>query len=218
MPLPCADAETLTELRAMPISMLASDDWPNAQAGFDWTNLEIFTDSQAARIRARLADAAPLYTFRILLMCAYKHRNCSDPDEDCEGTASRLHVLLRVAGLDAHKVVYQNTRAAGCMRKAGNKGCVDPDESLREQEINLALDAMFLLWLGNKGVYITKGTLALSNAAHSLVAACYGLTQKLHGRVTNPAYLCTRSTYAQTAATPLFLQRCATPRDTVIRE
>jgi len=29
---------------------------------------------------------------------------------------------------------------------------------------------------------------------------CYGLTQKLHGRVTNPAYLCTRSTYAQTAA------------------
>ena len=30
---------------------------------------------------------------------------------------------------------------------------------------------------------------------------CYGLTQKLHGRVTNPAYLCTRSTYAQTAAT-----------------
>jgi hypothetical protein len=88
-----------------------------AQAGFDWTNLEIFTDSQAARIRARLADAAPLYTFRILLMCAYKHRNCSDPDEDCEGTASRLHVLLRAAGLDAHKVVYQNTRAAGCMRK-----------------------------------------------------------------------------------------------------
>ena len=88
-----------------------------AQAGFDWTNLEIFTDSQAARIRARLADAAPLYTFRILLMCAYKHRNCSDPDEDCEGTASRIHVLLRAAGLDAHKVVYQNTRAAGCMRK-----------------------------------------------------------------------------------------------------
>ena len=31
MPLPCADAETLTELRAMPISMLASDDWPNAE-------------------------------------------------------------------------------------------------------------------------------------------------------------------------------------------
>ena len=47
--------------------------------------------------------------------------------------------------------------------------------------------------------------------------SCYGLTQKLHGRVTNPAYLCTRSTY-ETAATPLFLQRCATPRDTVIRE
>ena len=47
---------------------------------------------------------------------------------------------------------------------------------------------------------------------------CCGLTQKLHGRVTNPAYLCTRSTYAQTAATPPFLQRRATPRDTVIRE
>ena len=31
MPLPCADAETLTELRAMPISMLASDDWPNGR-------------------------------------------------------------------------------------------------------------------------------------------------------------------------------------------
>ena len=30
MPLPRADAETLTELRAMPISMLASDDWPNS--------------------------------------------------------------------------------------------------------------------------------------------------------------------------------------------
>eukprot|EP01046_Picozoa_sp_COSAG06_P027467 COSAG06_NODE_2428_length_6891_cov_11.077433_3_plen_59_part_00 len=48
---------------------------------------------------------------------------------------------------------------------------------------------------------------------------CYGLTQKLHGRrIMNPAYLCTRSTYAQTAATPPFLQRCATPRNTVIRE
>jgi hypothetical protein len=32
MPLPCADAETLTELRAMPISMLASDDWPKQLA------------------------------------------------------------------------------------------------------------------------------------------------------------------------------------------
>ena len=29
---------------------------------------------------------------------------------------------------------------------------------------------------------------------------CYGLTQKLHGRVTNPAYLCTRSTYETAAA------------------
>jgi len=36
MPLPCADAETLTELRAMPISMLASDDWPNLLARHGW--------------------------------------------------------------------------------------------------------------------------------------------------------------------------------------
>ena len=52
MPLPCADAETLTELRAMPISMLASDDWPNLQVPetFIWNpcNLLPLTSSSDA--------------------------------------------------------------------------------------------------------------------------------------------------------------------------
>ena len=54
----------------------------------------MWTDVQAQEINLRTAESPELHVVTVLIMCAFKARNCSDEDEDCGGTANvRPHAI-----------------------------------------------------------------------------------------------------------------------------
>ena len=130
------------------------------QAGFGWAELEIFSDKQSEgidqvcsslalsavvralsltpRVRSQRDSTSPqLNMSRVLIMCANKQDNCSDPHTPSEATAGIVHNLAAASGMPIGCIFYQNVRAAGRMRKLHDAGCLATHDQL---EINALLN------------------------------------------------------------------------------
>ena len=78
--------------------------------------------SLTPRVRSQRTSASPqLSMFRVLIMCAYKQDNCSNPNTPSEKTAGIVHNLVAASGMPIESIFYQ-VRLSSILPDATRRG------------------------------------------------------------------------------------------------